>query len=189
MFSNYSSSSTSFLQLFFLLPFLPYFLNIANSNSGIESHIITSKQSRNSFKSQVSPRTTKPLEVIYTNVCGPLEVHFLGGNNYFVTFKDDFTRKLCIVLLKRKNEVFNKFISFKAMAEKQCGNKLKLLRSDGGGEYVSHEFHSYCDKEGITHEIVVPYTPQHNGITDRVNSHVLNMARSMLKTKKLPNKF
>ncbi|XP_019465092.1 PREDICTED: uncharacterized protein LOC109363293 [Lupinus angustifolius] len=91
--------------------------------------------------------------------------------------------------LKKKSEVFGKFRIFKAEAEKQSGKNLKLIRSDGGGEYVSHEFKNFCELEGITHEITAPYTPQHNGAAERVNRTLLNMARSMMRTKSLPKKF
>ncbi|XP_019413040.1 PREDICTED: uncharacterized protein LOC109325237 [Lupinus angustifolius] len=66
---------------------------------------------------------------------------------------------------------------------------MKLLRSDGGGKYNSHKFHHFCEKEGIPHEVIAPYTPQHNGANERVNRDALNMTRSMLKTKKLPKRF
>ena len=61
----------------------------------------------------------KLLEVVYTDVCGPFEIESLGGNRYFVTFIDDYSRKLWIYLLKRKSEVFDVFKNFKVMAERQ----------------------------------------------------------------------
>ena len=131
----------------------------------------------------------KLLEAVYTDVCGPFEIESLGGNRYFVTFIDDYSRKLWIYLLKRKSEVFDVFKNFKVLAERQSDEKLKLLRSDGGGEYTSNEFHEFCQTTGIIHEVVAPYTPQHNGTAERVNRTLLNMARSMLKTKNLPKKL
>ncbi|RDX87733.1 Callose synthase 10, partial [Mucuna pruriens] len=79
-----------------------------------------------------------------------------------------------------KGEAFEVFKGFKAMVEKQCGRSIKILRIDGSGEYTSHDFHSYCDKEGIIHEFTAPYT-QHNGKAERRNRTLMNMAR-------LPNK-
>lgn len=64
---------------------------------------------------------------------------------------------------------------------------LKGFTTDGGGEYTSVEFAQFCEKERIEHEIITPYTPQHNGIAKRKNISILNMARSMLKEKKIPN--
>ena len=54
---------------------------------------------------------------------------------------------------------------------------------------MSNEFKSYCTREGIEHEVIAPYTLQHNGIAERENRTILNMARNMLKTKNLPKKF
>ena len=66
---------------------------------------------------------------------------------------------------------------------------MKKLRTDGGGEYTSFEFVKFCNEEGIEHEIIAPYTPQHNGIAERKNRSILNMTRSMLKAKEVPKRF
>ena len=83
-------------------------------------------------------------------------------------------------------EVFSKF---KSMFERQSGRKLKVLRTDGGGEYVSKHFDMLREKEGIIHEVVPPYTPQQNGTIERKNRTIMNMVRSILKGKILPKEF
>ncbi|RDX74739.1 hypothetical protein CR513_45469, partial [Mucuna pruriens] len=118
-----------------------------------------------------------------------MELVLHGGNHYFISFVDDFSRKLWVYLIKRKGEAFEVFKRFKAMVEKQCGCFIKVLKTDGGGEYTSHDFHFYCDKEGIIHEVIAPYTPQHNGKTERMNRTFMNMARCMLKDKNMPKQF
>ena len=75
------------------------------------------------------------------------------------------------------------------MTEKQSGQALKVLRTDEGGEYTSKAFNTYCEQHGIIHEVTTPYTPQHNGLVERRNRTILDMARNMLKQKKLPNSF
>lgn len=92
----------------------------------------------------------------------------------------------CIYLIKRKSDVLEVFKKFKVMVEKQCGESVKVIRTDGGGEYVSGEFNKFCENEGLIHEVTPPYTPQHNGTAERKNRTLLNMVRSMLKTKRLP---
>ena len=87
----------------------------------------------------------------------------MGGNKYFVTFIDDFSRKLWTYLIKKKSEVIQVFTKFKSMVERQSGKTLKILRTDGGRKYVSKDFDMLCEKEGIVHEVVLPYTPQHDG--------------------------
>lgn len=150
---------------------------------------IIAKQPRNSFKAYLPQRATDLLGVIYSDVCGPFEDPSLGGNKYFVTFVDEFSRMLWLYLIKTKGEVFAIFQKFKVMAEKQSGKFLKILRTDGGGEYVSNDFENFCIKHGIQHEVTPPYTPQHNGLAERRNRTILNMVRSMLKGKNLPHTF
>ena len=72
------------------------------------------------------------------------------------------------------------------MVEKKSGSLIKILRTNGGGEYVSVEFQEFCYQEGIIHEVTPPYTPQHNGVAERKNRTIMNMVRSMLKGKSLP---
>ncbi|GAU50842.1 hypothetical protein TSUD_232190 [Trifolium subterraneum] len=140
-----------------------------------------SKQPRNSFKNAVYYRSTQPLHVVHSDICGPIETETLGGNRYFMTCVDEFTRKVWIYLLKEKSEAFSAFKMFCAIAERQSENHLKILRTDGGGEYNSNEFKTFCEEKGITHEVTAPYTPQHNGLAERRNRILLNMARCMLK--------
>jgi hypothetical protein len=91
--------------------------------------------------------------------------------------------------MKSKDEVLQNFKSFKLEVENQSSKKIKVLRSDGGGEYTSHEFKSFCESNGIKHEVIAPYTPQHNGIAERRNRTIMNMTRCMLKEKELPHSF
>jgi len=148
---------------------------------------IQCKQSRPKFKEFIPTKATEKLGVIYSDVCGRMQVETPSGNRYILTFIDDLTRKMWIYLIKRKNEVFSVFKKFKSLVERQSGSKIKVLRSDGGGEYAAPEFSDFCEKEGIVHEFTPPYTPQHNGAAERRNRTLLNMVRCMLKTKKMPN--
>jgi len=81
------------------------------------------------------------------------------------------------------------FQKFKILVEKQSGKSIKVLRTDGGGEYTSKLFEKFCEDNGIVHEVSAPYTPQHNGLAERKNRSLLDMTRSMLKMKKMPNTF
>jgi transposase InsO family protein len=103
-----------------------------------------------------------------------------------VSFIDDYTRKTWIYRIKAKSEVLEVFRKFKVVVYRQTGKYIKVLRSDGGSEYVSAEFKSLCEEEGIVHEMTPSYTPQHNGTTERKNRSIMNMVRIMLKCKDLP---
>jgi len=81
------------------------------------------------------------------------------------------------------------FQKFKILVEKQSGKSIKVLRTDGGGESTSKLFEKFCEDNGIVHEVTAPYTPQHNGLAERRNRSLLDMTKSMLKMKKMPNTF
>jgi len=115
-----------------------------------------SKQPRKSYNTEIPTKSLATLNLVYTDVCGPFEKFSLGGSSYFVSFIDDYTRKVWIYLLSRKSEAFLTFKKFKVMVETQSGNKIQRLKSDGGGKYTSHEFKKFCEDGGIIHEITPP---------------------------------
>lgn len=92
-------------------------------------------------------------------------------------------------LIKTKGEALTMFKRFKTMAEKYSGRLIKILRTYRGREYNSHEFKQLCHESGILHEVTPPYTHQHNGMAERRNKSLIEMARSMLNQKSLPHKF
>ena len=73
------------------------------------------------------------------------------------------------------------FRKFKVLVEKECEKSIMILRTNGGGKYTSKNFEEFCSNEGISHEVTSPYTPQHNGLAERRNKTILDMAISMLK--------
>nr|GFC06653.1 retrovirus-related Pol polyprotein from transposon TNT 1-94 [Tanacetum cinerariifolium] len=75
------------------------------------------------------------------------------------------------------------------MVEKEKGLKIKSMRSDRGGEFLSKEFNKFCKDNGIRRFLTAPYSPQQNGVVKRKNRTILNMVRSMLKSKKTPKEF
>ena len=149
-------------------------------------HCMISKQTRASFSNYTPTRANDLLHVVYSDVCGPFEVLSLGGKRFFVSFVDEFSRKMWTYLLKVKSEVFENLKKFTAMTEKQSRKKLKILRTNGGGKFNSIEIEAFCTDKGILHEVTAPYTPQHNGVVERRNRTIMNMVRSMLRGKNLP---
>ena len=112
-----------------------------------------------------------------------------SNNRYFLTFIDDFTHKIWVNFLQRKLEEFDYFKKFKLHVERQSGYPIKMLRIDDGGEYTSNEFRAYCEEQGTHHEVTFPDTPLRNGVAERKNKTILDMVRSMLKTKSMLNSF
>eukprot|EP00253_Pinus_taeda_P029316 PITA_29316 len=99
---------------------------------------------------------------------------------YYVSFIDDFSRNTWIYFLKKKSEVFDRFKEFKALVENQTEKKIKVLRTDNGGEFCGKEFEEFCKKCGIARQKTTPYTPQQNGVAERMNKTLMERARSML---------
>lgn len=97
-------------------------------------------------------RADKLLEIIHTDVCGPMPVMSLGIAKYFVTFIDDFSRKVHVYVLKSKSEVFNKFVLYKKLVENGLELKIKTMRLDYGTEFVNNNFNEFFAKPGIKHE-------------------------------------
>eukprot|EP00253_Pinus_taeda_P003026 PITA_03026 len=132
---------------------------------------------------------SKPLELIHTDLCGPTRKKSLRGEEYFILFIDDFSRMCWIGLLKHKDEAFEKFQAFKALVENESNQKIKCLRSDRGGEFISDEFFNFCEQHGIKRQLSIARTPQQNGVVERMNIIVQQMARAMLDESGTPATF
>ena len=122
-----------------------------------------------------SERASDLLELIHTDVCGPMSSIARGGFQYFITFTDDLSRYGYVYLMKHKSETFEKFKEFQSEVENQCGKKIKALRSDRGGEYLSHEFSNHLKSCGIVPQLTLSGTPQRNGVSERCNRTLLDM--------------
>ncbi|MCO5588812.1 hypothetical protein L7F22_042772 [Adiantum nelumboides] len=113
----------------------------------------------------------------------------VGNSLYFVTFIDDFSRFCWVYPLKAKSDVFAIFQHYVSMVENETGCKVQTLRTDRRGEYMSGAFKDFLGKKGIKHQCTMPYTPQQNGVAERKNRSLMEMARCMLKAKSLLHKL
>jgi hypothetical protein len=143
------------------------------------------KQNRTQFKSKSFTSTEKPLQLVHMDLCGPSRQEGTGKENYFMLIIDDYSRLTWVAFLKEKAEAFEKFKIFKALTETQIGKRLKAIRSDQGGEFMSRDFKEFCDEHGIKREYTIPGTPQQNGVVGRKNRKVQEMARSMMNEKNI----
>ena len=113
----------------------------------------------------------------------------LGKSVYYVSFIDDLSRNTWIYFLRNKSQVFDKFKEFKALVENQKEKKIKVLRTDNGCEFYGNEFEEFCKKCGIARQKTTPYTPQQNGVAERMNKKLMEKSRSMLSGAGLGQKF
>ena len=149
---------------------------------------VLGKQKRVKFGTAIH-NTEGILDYIHTDVWGPTKTASLGGKHYFVTFVDDFSRRVWVYTLKSKDEVFETFLVWKKMVEIQTERKIKVLRSDNGTEYRNDQFSIFCKKEGISRHFTVRDTPQQNGVAERMNRTLLEKVRCMLSNAGLGKQF
>uniref|UniRef100_A0AAV1V8E2 Integrase catalytic domain-containing protein n=1 Tax=Peronospora matthiolae TaxID=2874970 RepID=A0AAV1V8E2_9STRA len=103
-----------------------------------------------------------------------------SGKRYFVTFIDDKSRYCVVYLLKSKSEVAAKFMEYAAMVETQTGKRAKYLQIDNGGDYKSDKLARFCAERVIQQSFTHPYTPQLNGVAERINRTLVECARCMV---------
>lgn len=140
---------------------------------------VEGKSSKLPFKAQ-GKRANGLLHLVHSDLCGPMSINSIGGARYMLTFIDDFSRKKFVYFLKKKSETVKVFEKFKARVENQVGCKIKAINTDNGGEYINKNFRKLLEKSGVVHRTAVPYTPQQNGIAERANRTIVEMARTML---------
>lgn len=143
---------------------------------------------RSMKKKTVKIPSTERLAIIHSDLVGPLP-NSLGGSKYLLTFTDDYSRKVFVYLLKRKSEVYQKVLNFVQMVETQTGNKLKILQCDNGGEYINNKLIDFFTSKGIILKRTAPYTPEQNGIAERINRTIFDRVRCMLSHAKLDKSF
>ena len=115
-----------------------------------------------------------------------MQQNSLGGSRYALVFTDDYSHKGWVYFLKSKGETVTKFREFKQRIERETGNKIKTLRTDRGGEYLSGEFTDLCKSSSIQRELTQAHTSQQNDISERKNRTLMERARSMSSDCNLP---
>lgn len=147
------------------------------------------KQAHRAFPKGQAYRATAPLELVHGDLVGPMQTPSYGGNLYFFLLTNDFSRHSWVYFLQYKSEALQKFKVFKLAVEKQYSTPVKAFRSDRGGEFTSGAFRAFCEETGIKHQLTAPRTPQQNGVAERRNRTVTEMARTMLKDACLPTEL
>ena len=149
---------------------------------------LSGKMNANPFPSSTM-RASKPLELIHTNLHGPFKVRTMSGYRYWITFIDDYTQFRAVIFLKSKDQAFEAFQRYKAYAENHLGAKIKCMRIDKGGEYMSNQFIDFMLEHGITHQYTVRARPQQNGVAKRANRMIEEHVTAILSESRLPPLF
>ena len=157
----------------------------AGASNGMCEPCALGKQHRSPFKPSTSA-AKQPLELVHTDVCGPLPVTSLGGNNYFVTLLDDSSKLSVVQPMARKSDTAAAVQAALTMLENQTNRRTKRLRCDNGSEYINADLKAYCKAKGIKLETTVRYSPEQNGAAERLNRTLLDKVRPMLSGTCLP---
>ena len=150
---------------------------------------VRGKQTRISFKSKKYISSKKPLELIHMDLCGPMRIQSRSGKRYVMVIVDDFSRFTWVFFLVSKDETFDEFVAFAKKEQRRTGCPLVHLRSDHGTEFENSKFDEFCTEHGMDHNFSAPRTPQQNGVVERKNRSLEDMARTMLIASGLPRNF
>jgi hypothetical protein len=143
---------------------------------------LSAKTKRLPFSKSATHISSSLGDLIHSDICGPLPTPSYTGYKSFLTFTDDFSRYAWTYPLKTKtaSEVLSKLQELDAFFLNHYGYHIKTLRTDNGSEFKNELFRSFCQENGILQQFTVPYSPQQNGVAERLNQTLLNSIRSML---------
>ncbi|GFU61686.1 copia protein [Trichonephila clavipes] len=147
------------------------------------------KSKRISFKKTGAVRSKRPLELLHMDLCGPMPTESQGGNKYFLSIIDDYSRKVTVFPIRNKSDVFHTFIRFQKRAERFLSKKVIAVRTDGGLEFCNKDMDNFLTELGIKHEVTNSYTPEMNGVTERFNLTSLDGIKTLLNSSEVPHKF
>jgi transposase InsO family protein len=133
--------------------------------------------------------TSRPLELLHMDLFGPVVYLSIGGSKYGLVIVDDFSRFTWVFFLQDKSETQGTLKRFLWRAQNEFELKVKKIRSDNGSKFKNLQVEEYLEEEGVKHEFSTPYTPQQNGVVERKNRTLIDMARMMLGEFKTPERF
>jgi transposase InsO family protein len=118
------------------------------------------KQRRTPFPQQARYRATRPLKLVYGDLCGPITPATPSGKKYFLLLVDDMSCYMWLTLLNSKAEAAAAIKRFKGVAELEANAKLQTLRTDQSDEFISHDLADFCADQGVKRHMTMPYSLQ-----------------------------
>jgi hypothetical protein len=131
----------------------------------------------------------RPLELLHMDLFGPIAYISIGGSKYCLVIVDDYSRFTWVFFLQEKSQTQDNLKGFLRQAQNEFGLRIKKIRSNNGTEFKNSQIEGFLEDEGIKHEFSSPYTPQQNGVVERKNRTLLDMARTMLDEYKTADRF
>ncbi|KAJ9545253.1 LOW QUALITY PROTEIN: hypothetical protein OSB04_024960 [Centaurea solstitialis] len=147
------------------------------------------KINKSSHKLKVEHNTSKPLQLLHMDLCGPMRVQSINGRKYVLVIVDDFSRYTWVNFLRSKDGASDIIISFIRNVQVRLQLPVQVIRTDNGTEFKNRTLDSFFDSVGITHTFSAARTPQQNGVVERKNRTLVEAARTMLTFSKLSLHF
>lgn len=152
------------------------------------SNCIQSKMSNVPFENNRT-KTTETLELIHTDLNGPHNTSGYGGEKYFLTFIDDYSKCTRIFCIKSKSEVASCLIEFVNLVENKFDKKVKKIQCDNGKEYLNKEIYNFIRQKGIELLPCPPYVHELNGVAERYNRSAMDIARCLMREAKIHRRY
>ncbi|WJX24545.1 hypothetical protein P8452_13640 [Trifolium repens] len=147
------------------------------------------KISKTSFKPKNIVSTSRPLKLLHIDLFGPVSTASINGKKYGLVIVDDYSRWTWVKFLRVKDDAYDAFTIFCTQVQSEKSLKILKVRSDHGGEFENEPFATFCEDHGIVNEFSAPRTPQQNGVVERKNRSLQEMARTMMHETKLVKHF
>nr|GEX12178.1 hypothetical protein [Tanacetum cinerariifolium] len=144
------------------------------------------KSKRKSFQTKTTPSS---LQLLHMDLCGPMRVASINGKKYVLVIVVDYSRYTWTHFLRSKDETSEVLIDFLRLVQRGLHAQVRTVRTNKGTEFLNKTLHAYFASEGITHQTSVARTPEQNGVVERRNSTLVEAARTMLSTAKVPMFF
>jgi len=135
---------------------------------------------KTSFKLKDIVSTSRPLELLHIDLFGPNSTASIYESKYGLVIFNDYNRWSWVKFLKSKDDSYDVFSKFCIQIQSEKELKILKVRSDHGGEFENEPFEIFCEKHGIIYEFSSPRTPQQNGVVERKNRSLQEMARTMI---------
>jgi len=144
---------------------------------------------KSSFKAKDIVSTSRPLELLHIDLFRPVNTASLYGSKYGLVIVDDYNRWTWVKFLKNKDCAYDVFSNFCTQIQSEKEMEILKIRSNHAGEFENESFETFCEKHGIVHDFSSPRTPQQNGVVERKNRTLQEMARTMIHENNLAKHF
>nr|GEX53474.1 hypothetical protein [Tanacetum cinerariifolium] len=159
-------------------------------NDLLTDHLCSScelgKAKRKSFHTKLTPSLKRRLQLLHMDLCGPMRVASINGKIYVLVIVDDYSKYTWTHFLRSKDETPKVIINFLRLVQRRLQAQVRIVRTDKGTEFLNQTLHAYFAAEGILHQTFVARTPEQNGVVERRNRTLVEAARTMLSTAKVP---